>query len=71
MTWINYLLIAFNIFFICVVASGYDESRKRGDSINRRIDGLHERMDTLRDFMMQRFENDIQSIKNKLHKELQ
>ena len=31
-------------------------------ALNNRIDGLHERIDTLRDFIMQRIENDYQRL---------
>lgn len=41
----------------------WNDNSKEIRDLNNRIDGLHERIDTLRDFIMQRIENDYQRLK--------
>ena len=37
--------------------------RELDTRLNRRIDGFHERLDTIREFIMMRFDNDITELK--------
>lgn len=58
------LLITIIIFLLLSSTDSYKEQR----DLNLRIDGIQERIDGLRDMLMQKIENDYQQLKKDIRK---
>lgn len=58
------IIVMIELGMILYIATNTENIMK----LNNRIDGLHERIDALRDFIMQKIENDYQQLKKNLCK---
>lgn len=62
----NWIISVLDIIFLVCVLVSFSALIKSIGFTNIRIDGIHERIDTLRDFMMQKQENELSKIDKRI-----